>query len=188
VKFAPSGDLHNSGPVVMIAGGVGILPVGGFRRSASAALNQQAKLLAGYRFVDARTTLTVMLGQSMEFRQQIWLDGRISRGAFKFGPAVQAELWSKPDKETLVAAAFAYTGSDGFSWMRLHLGRRLYGYTYGGPELALSTDGVYSQLRLGMRLTGLSFGPVAFDLSMGAARDSKGDAGPYVTMSAYSSF
>jgi hypothetical protein len=188
VKFAPDSDLYHSGPVVLIAGGAGISPSGGFRLdSASAALNQQAKLLAGYRFVDAATSLTLMVGQAMEYRQQVWLSGHISPGAPRFGPAFLAELWSQPDKKTLVSAAFAYTGSDDFSWLRLHLGRRLYGYTYAGPELAVSTDGLYSQLRAGLRLTGLSVGTVAFDVSTGMAHDSAGRAGAYVTLSVYSS-
>lgn len=186
-KYALWGRLDASGPMLMGSAGAGLSPERdlGLVRHYGATTLTQGRLMLGWQAVWGRTLVAAYAGISHDEQLRTLPAGTVQTVAW--GPALQLDIWSRPTENLVVNLAASYSGTDGYSWGRFHVGARVYGGLHVGPELSGTTDGHYRQTRFGLRLTGVTIGPLAFELSAGGFRDSNGHSGPYGTLTLYGS-
>jgi hypothetical protein len=181
-KYALFGRLDGSGPVVLGTYAAGISPQQGFAlipQYGSTSITQGRTLL-GWQIRSGETIAALYGGFSSDDRTRIVPQG-IRRAAF-WGPAVHFELWSNVTPHYAVSLSASFNGADGYSWGRISVAARLYGSIFLGPEVSGNTNGDYTQTRIGLRLTGLKFGPFGIEASGGGFVDTDRHRGPYGTL------
>ena len=190
IKAALTGDIDRDGPVVM-----GVLGTGTYRYTNSdvpggkvQAFVGQARLLVGWQHTFGTTYLAGFVGGEGDIRLFTPDDPKESRHARALGVRAQAEVWSRPTPDTLIAAVATAGSSRADFWTRARFGYRVWEQVFVGPEATALGDQTYQQGRLGAHVTGLVLFGQTFDLAAGGLLASDRKRGFYGTFGVHKRF
>lgn len=136
--------------------------------------------MAGYRFVQDKTIVTVFAGLDVQNHRLTPDDPTNSLRGTHAGIRAAIEFWHEPDALSMWAAdASASSVGPSYSW-RIAVGWRVFDSFYLGPEAAAFSDGKsYRQLRAGLHITGFRAASVEWSLGAGWLRDTSDREGFY---------
>ena len=130
--------------------------------------------------------VAAFLGPEIE-HEQLTIDGRVNRFSEpRFGARAQLELWANPTRDTLVTATFVGSSAHMSLWARWSTGYRVSNDLYAGPELTTYVTESYREIKVGLHLTGFSWGIVQGRVSAGwTVTNDNRPGSPYLGLSAW---
>jgi hypothetical protein len=136
--------------------------------------------MAGYRFVQEKTIVTVFAGLDVQDHRLAPDDPTNPLRGIHAGIRGAIEFWYEPDAHSMWAAdVSASSVGPSYSW-RVAVGWRVFDSFYLGPEAAaFAGDDTYRQLRAGLHITGFRAATVEWSLGAGWLRDSSEHEGFY---------
>ncbi len=146
------------------------------------------QVLPGFRVKRGNAEIKFFFGPEWQ-RNKLWPDDPESRlRGQNFGLRFASELWYEPTPTTLIAGDASLSSIDTNLSVRLAFGWRVadeilngQGF-YAGPEMQYFGAGDYRHWRLGAHITSLKTETTEWSAAAGLARDSDGNASPYVRL------
>jgi len=141
-------------------------------------IDRYSRLLLGLERSAGPGYTAVAIGPSLALEKPAVRPGRQ-----RFGVALDAQVWLRPDTATYWA--FALTGDTAARtlWARGRLGYRPEGWVMAaGPELGAAADAQSGKTRVGLHLGEITLGPFRFDVATGRQWDTRRRAGSYATL------
>jgi hypothetical protein len=189
IKTSGSARLDEPGPIWLatLVSGLGA-PAGQRLRNADPRqldATLATRLLVGWQTSAGPHYLAAFVGGEAEFEHDRASERRLYR---RYGPRLEAQTWSRPTENTMVATGLAIGTARGSLWMRARLGYELGGVAYVGPEASLYRDARYRQTRTGLHISGPRFWSYTAELSGGLMIDSDKRRGGYGTLTVINRF
>lgn len=140
----------------------------------------------GWRWRSGTTEIKVFAGVDLQ-RHDLTPDdpGSRLRGT-QAGGRVAFEFWTEPVPAMMVAVDGSLSSVATSYSLRAATGWRVFDRFYIGPEAQGFASGDYRQVRAGLHITGLRFGPLEWSAGAGFARDSDRQTGAYARLGLFS--
>ncbi|MGB3273194.1 MAG: cellulose biosynthesis protein BcsS [Xanthobacteraceae bacterium] len=136
-------------------------------------------LMPGFHVSRGRLFATVYGGPDLQYHRTLPTDPGNRLNGGHIGLRVGADLWWQPLKHWMVMASLSASTASNSYGVRLATGWRLMERFWAGPEIEVSGDGLYRQVRFGVHITALRFWFGEWTLNAGYVRDSDHRDGLY---------
>lgn len=138
-----------------------------------------ASVMPGYRFTRRGLTVTAFAGPEWQNHRLVPDDPANRARGRQFGLRAAVELWCEPTATTMVSADATLSTIATSYAVRLAAGWRVFDWFYVGPEGRIYGGGSYRQMRVGLHVTGVTFGSWDWQGSAGYGFDSDDQHGAY---------
>jgi hypothetical protein len=146
--------------------------------------DEEAQLLPGWRFTRDRLELKVFAGLGIKNDVTSPNDPGSRLHGTSVGARTAVNLWFEPTPATILAADASLTSiAAGYS-VRAAYGWRLRDWFYLGPEAQTFACVGYSQVRLGLHMSGMKTGEWEWSAAAGWSEDSDRRSSPYLRLGA----
>jgi hypothetical protein len=178
--FAAMGTLKQSGlrlRVDALAGSYDYQATGPARTIHST--QQAGSALIGYEWVARNTTAAIYVGAAAQDVSLSAPDPLNSVVGASVGVKISGEFYTRPTPVTMASGYASWSSMHNAYYTRLKYGWAVLDDTFMGPEISFLGDDLYSQIRLGVHLTGFRVAALQFGISGGYVRDFKTGSGGY---------
>lgn len=177
-----------SGFRVRVEGVVGEYSYRGASERTIRGYQQEGSLLAGYEVVWRDAALAGYVGLHARNNDLSFPDPNNPVKGTDLGGKVAVNFYATPTDNTFFSAYGSYATTFNAYYARARYGVMVADGVYVGPEALVLGDDFFRQWRVGVHLTGMSFGPVTLSTAVGYAHDRIQKGGYYSTVEARMKF